>query len=77
MPLCPWDSPSKNTGVGCCALLQGVFLTLASNSHLLHLLHWQVDSSPLASVKQVKSKAILSLLPLFIEKQSWFCQTLT
>ena len=22
--LCPWDSPSKNTGVGCHALLQGV-----------------------------------------------------
>ena len=21
--LCPWDSPSKNTGVGCRALLQG------------------------------------------------------
>ena len=19
--LCPWDSPGKNTGVGCCALL--------------------------------------------------------
>ena len=23
--LCPWDSPGKNTGVGCCALLQGIF----------------------------------------------------
>ena len=23
--LCPWDSPGKNTGVGCHALLQGVF----------------------------------------------------
>ena len=22
-PLCPWDSPGKNTGVGCHALLQG------------------------------------------------------
>ena len=21
--LCPWDSPGKSTGVGCCALLQG------------------------------------------------------
>ena len=21
--LCPWDSPGKNTGVGCCFLLQG------------------------------------------------------
>ena len=29
--LCPWDSPGKNTGVGCFALLQGIFLTQASN----------------------------------------------
>ena len=25
--LCPWDSPGKNTGVGCHALLPGIFLT--------------------------------------------------
>ena len=25
------DSPGKNTGVGCCALLQGIFLTQGSN----------------------------------------------
>ena len=25
MLLCPWDSPGKNTGVGCHALLQGIF----------------------------------------------------
>ena len=25
--LCPWDSPGKNTGAGCCALLQGIFPT--------------------------------------------------
>ena len=25
--LCPWDSPGKNTGVGCYALLQGTFQT--------------------------------------------------
>ena len=24
--LCPWDSPGKNPGVGCHALLQGIFL---------------------------------------------------
>ena len=29
--------PGKNTGVGCCALLQGIFRTQGSN---LHLLHW-------------------------------------
>ena len=25
--LCPWDSPSKNTGIGCHFLLQGIFQT--------------------------------------------------
>ena len=38
--------PGKNTGVGCHFLLQGIFLTQESNSHLLHLLHWQADSLP-------------------------------
>ena len=44
----PWDSPGKNTGVGCHALLQDIFLTQGSNLSLLHFLHWQVDSLPLA-----------------------------
>ena len=43
--LCPWDSPGKNTGVGCHALLQGIFLTQGWNPHLIH---WQVGSLPLA-----------------------------
>ena len=34
--LCPWDSPSKNTGVGSHSLLQGIFPTKVSNPHLLH-----------------------------------------
>ena len=29
------------------ALLQGIFPTQGLNPHLLHLLHWQVDSLPL------------------------------
>ena len=37
----PWDCPGKNTGVGCHALLQGLFPTQGSNPHLLHLLYWQ------------------------------------
>ena len=39
--LCPWDFPGKNTGVGCLALLQGIFPTQGLNLHLLCLLHWQ------------------------------------
>ena len=29
--LCPWDFPGKNAGVGCLALLQGIFLTQESD----------------------------------------------
>ena len=33
--LSPWDSPGKNSGVGCHSCLQGIFLTQGSNPHLL------------------------------------------
>ena len=33
--LCPWDSPGKNAGVGCHALLQGIVSTQGWNPHLL------------------------------------------
>ena len=38
---------SKNTGVGCRALLQGVFPTQGPNPRLSCLLHWQMGSLPL------------------------------
>ena len=41
----PWDSLGKNTGAGCYALPQGIFLTQGSHRHLLH---WQAGSLPLA-----------------------------
>ena len=41
----PLSIPGKNTGVGCHALLQGIFPTQGSNPHLLH---WQADSLPLS-----------------------------
>ena len=40
-------SPGKNTGVGCHAIIQGIFLTQGSNPLFLRLLHWQADSLPL------------------------------
>ena len=45
---CPWDSPGKNTGVGCHLLLHGILPTQESNPHLLWLLHCQAGSLPLA-----------------------------
>ena len=38
--LCPWDSPGKDTRVGCHFLLQGIFPTQGSNPPLLHLKSW-------------------------------------
>ena len=43
------DSPGKNTGVGCQALLQGIFPTQGSNPGLLHcrwILYWSHQGSP-------------------------------
>ena len=37
--LCPRDFPGKNTGVGCHALLQGIFLAQGSNPSLWCRLH--------------------------------------
>ena len=47
--LYPWDSPGKNTGMGCHFLLQEIFPILDSNSRILRLLHWQAGSLPLVS----------------------------
>ena len=43
------DSPGKNTGANCHALLQGIIPTWGSNPCLLRLLHWQVGSLPLGT----------------------------
>ena len=40
------DSTGKNTGVGFCALLQGISPTQELNPHLLRLLRWQAGSLP-------------------------------
>ena len=42
--LCPWDSPGKDTGVGCHFLLLGIFPTQGSNPRLLQR---QAGSLPL------------------------------
>ena len=48
--LCPWDSPGKNTGVGCHFLLQGIFLTQELNPHFCIsrqiLYHWATCAAP-------------------------------
>ena len=53
--------PGKNTGAGCHFILQEIFLTQVSN---LCLLHWQVDSLPLAS-DFFTSEALIFLAIIF------------
>ena len=44
---CPWDSPGKNTGVGCHALLQRIFQP-RNQTHVYYVyLRWQAGSLPL------------------------------
>ena len=49
--LCPWDTPGKNTGVGCHFLLQGIFWP-RDGTHFSCVScigrHWQADSLPLS-----------------------------
>ena len=66
--LCPWDSPGKNTGVGCHALLQGIFQTQGLNPDLLscrrilyHLSHQGKPISEIGLCKQVFQICVTSL----------------
>ena len=54
--LFPWDSPDKNTGVGCYALLQGIFPTQGLNLSLLSLLRWQAESLPLLLSRKLRDR---------------------
>ena len=76
------DSPGKNTGVGCHALLQGTFLTQGSSPRLLCLLHLQTGSLPLVPpgksqsmvhfpLNRLKTPDILGLTSLTAVSQPW------
>ena len=61
------DSPGKDRGVGCHALLQGILWIRGLNPYLLTLLHWQVGSLPLVPPEKPKflhtsSQSITSIL---------------
>ena len=61
------NSPSKNTRVGCHFLLQGTFLSLGLNSHLLHLLYWQASSLPQHNLGSKKFSFITLLLSVYTD----------
>ena len=57
--LCPWDSPGKNTGVGCHFLLQGIFWTQGSNPCFLHLQAGFFTTEPLGKPHTVYQDSFL------------------
>ena len=58
--LCPWDSPGRNTGVGCHFLLQEISLNQGS---IPGLLCYQVDSLPLTTSETPWSLSFLCSHP--------------
>ena len=59
--LCPWNSPGKDTGVSCRALIEGIFPPQGSNSRLLCLLYQQAGSLLLAPAgKPMRPTRIIS-----------------
>ena len=67
--LCPWDSPGKNIGMDCHALLQGIFLTQALNLCPLCPLHGSQDlpdtgTEPVSPTSPAFLTQALNLCPL-------------
>ena len=87
--LCAQDFPGKSTGVGCHALLQGIFLTQGSNLHLLlgrRILYYRVtweapyqqilySESPEDSAYQQMGRGGTSLDGPYPDGGSWFTIT--
>ena len=61
--LCPWDSPGRNTGVGCRFLLQGIFPTQGLSLSPLCPLHGQEATLPQCHPTQ---KPILTVVCVYI-----------
>ena len=48
--------------MGCHAILRGIFPTQGSNPSLLHLLHWQAGSLPLAPLGSLNSLLVVVII---------------
>ena len=59
-----WACTHANTGVGCHFLLQEIFLTQEWKLSLLHLLHWQVGSSPLNHLGSPEEGLLLNIFTI-------------
>ena len=70
MGLLRWDSPGKNTRMGCQALSQGISLTQGLNRNLPYPLHWHAGSlllGPLGVEAQLFSTLCLLFSGVFIK----------
>ena len=63
-PLCPWNSPGQNTGVGSRSLFQGIFPTQGLNPGLPHCRQILYCLSHQGSPPRQKSERVLSNAPL-------------
>ena len=73
--LCPWDFPGRNTGVGCCFLLQGIFSTQGSNLCLLYCRRILYQLSRLGSLYKAFQHMNYKRIPLNYE--NFPCSSLT
>ena len=71
--LCPWDSPYKNTGVSCHALLPEIFAIQVLNLHLSWLPNWQTGSLPLLPPGIMSYKSYLQDFPSSLEGKEFVC----
>ena len=57
--LCPWNSPGKNTGVGCRFLLQGIFPAQGLNPDLQHCRKTLYCLSHQGNILKIRNKSML------------------
>ena len=73
--LCPWDSPGKNTGVSCHALLQGIFLIQRLNLCLLHCRQGLYSLSHLGN-RSSQKYSLAASLKLYVIQLGSYCGTM-
>ena len=69
--LSPWDSPGKNTGVACHALLQGIFPTQGWNLYLLQLRHGRWI---LYCWAHREAHNVIKIYIKWVKASSWICK---
>ena len=74
--MCPWGSLSKNTGVGCQSLLQGIFLNQGSNRGLLHCRQMHYPYEPPGSHLPWLTGALFTLYQSLASPPAWVCSSL-